>query len=933
MIGSIMILIMEWRILSKLDNIILSEAEKYIQHGKKPIPINEWKKPTIEKWIPWRNEPTIPLEQIKEWFSNPLAIHLAILLDKSLIAIDYDGLGEERLLNRILPRCPKEVQDAYEITARTRTPHGGHVLFRVNPEDFPEGIPEIECWNLLGNGREHNQVLLLSHTKYLVERGISYEPINGIDKLVTLSTDSVTELLIALKRSRSETDAISATIRALLPFYEKTNRNNIVFAVSGYLHKYGLPKYLIHDTFEDLMDLASSDTVQERQERFVVVESTCAKQPDSAEVSGYDKLLEVVNGDDSVILTIQKAFGHLGYFPFNEETADDSKNEAKTDEEKIFKVIDERTRELLTDKHHTAFAAILVNDHIEILPIYSCRFERWVGKLYYETLDKAVSSETLNKICNLLQSKATFSDNIKDLQLRTYKIDIGDGKAAYYYDLTNVLWQAVKITENSWKIENSDDIPIMFRRYANQMPQVYPLSTYLKDIFDQFMNLVNVKDDNNKLLLKCYIISLFIPDIPKPVLMLHGEQGSAKSTLQELIKRTVDPSSITSLIFPREINELIQQLSHNYIAYYDNVSFIKEWISDQLCRAVTGSGFSKRELYSNDDDIIYNFKRCLGFNGINLAASKADLLDRGLIIQLERISNENRRKIEEIWAEFERIKPQLLGYIFDILVKVLRIKNNGGIDLDSKSRMADFEEYAEIISRCMGNEASSFTNAYHKNQQIQTEEVIEGSPVATILVKFIESRYKWVGTASMLLNELETTAESLGIEIQNRLWPRAAHVLTRRLNEIRTNLRAVGISIDYNKDPTTSSRIIEIRKIASEASERPERIDHAQNISKYTDAISDGILNKSNIASVNYTEIHAQNQTSDAKDASDGIMQISRIECKYCTILGYIISFDNSDLLERHTVERHSGWTAFPGPPDLEKYKRELKEKGRFTNG
>lgn len=110
--------------------------------------------------------------------------------------------------------------------------------------------------------------------------------------------------------------------------------------------------------------------------------------------------------------------------------------------------------------------------------------------------------------------------------------------------------------------------------------------------------------------------SLYIPDIPKPVLMLHGEQGSAKSTLQELIQRTVDPSSITSLIFPREINELIQQLSHNYVAYYDNISFIKEWISDQLCRAVAGSGFSKRELYSNDDDIIYNFKRCLGFNGI-----------------------------------------------------------------------------------------------------------------------------------------------------------------------------------------------------------------------------------------------------------------------------------------------------------------------------
>jgi hypothetical protein len=72
---------------------------------------------------------------------------------------------------------------------------------------------------------------------------------------------------------------------------------------------------------------------------------------------------------------------------------------------------------------------------------------------------------------------------------------------------------------------------------------------------------------------------------------------------------------------------------------------------------VTGSRFSKRQLYTDDDDIIYSFKRCIGFNGINLVATKADLLDICLIIQLERIPKENRRKIEEIWKEFEKIKP------------------------------------------------------------------------------------------------------------------------------------------------------------------------------------------------------------------------------------------------------------------------------------
>ena len=221
--------------------------------------------------------------------------------------------------------------------------------------------------------------------------------------------------------------------------------------------------------------------------------------------------------------------------------------------------------------------------------------------------------------------------------------------------------------------------------------------------------------NDNKLLLKCYIISLFIPSIPKPILMLHGEQGSAKTTLQELIKMLVDPSIVKTLTFPRDINELVQQLSHNYMAYYENLSNIKEWISDALCRAVTGTGFSKRQLYTDDEDIIYFFLRCIGFNGINLAATKADLLDRGIIIQLERIPKKEKRKLPDIWNEFETLLPSLLSYIFDVLVKVLQIKQKGGITFpNGLNRMADFEEYAEIISRCMGNPEGELQRVYQE---------------------------------------------------------------------------------------------------------------------------------------------------------------------------------------------------------------------------
>jgi hypothetical protein len=66
---------------------------------------------------------------------------------------------------------------------------------------------------------------------------------------------------------------------------------------------------------------------------------------------------------------------------------------------------------------------------------------------------------------------------------------------------------------------------------------------------------------------------------------------------------------VPTLSFPASVAELVQQLSHSYIAYYDNISQISQWISDVLCRGVTGSGFSKRQLYRDDEDIIYQFRK------------------------------------------------------------------------------------------------------------------------------------------------------------------------------------------------------------------------------------------------------------------------------------------------------------------------------------
>ena len=245
-----------------------------------------------------------------------------------------------------------------------------------------------------------------------------------------------------------------------------------------------------------------------------------------------------------------------------------------------------------------------------------------------------------------------------------------------------------------------------------------------------------------------YLVCLFIPDISKPILTIRGSKGSAKTTAFEMIKRVVDPGNIDTLFFPKDTNDLIQTLSHNYLSNFDNISTISDSLSDLLCRVVTGTGISKRRLYTDDDDVVYKFKRPIGVNGINLASVRPDFLDRALVIEVKRIPKGKRKRDEDIKREFRQLLPEVLGWVFDILVKALRYRkeNPEKIKLSEYPRMADFAESCEIVSRCIGYAENTFVDAYFENIEIQNEEIIESSIVAKILLQFLEYRDNWEGT-------------------------------------------------------------------------------------------------------------------------------------------------------------------------------------------
>jgi hypothetical protein len=935
-----------------MNKLLVDYAKKVQTLGFQPVPIaGPKKKPP--SWFCWtdlrdRKRPALTFQEIESMFSNPEVGRVGIILDKRSLVIDYDGvLGEKMLWNEFIPRCSQELQRLLRSTTHTKTPHGTHILVMLDGNVFPEGIEEILCWQLLANGHANGntEIRILSQNKYSIEYGEGYESIRDIKEIVTLSKRESIELVEIGRRFKLESTAIRNITNSLLPYWAKGRRQDLTLAIAGYLYKnnvnVGVTRCLV-------LYLGHITDDEELQMRLDAVKGTYVKRVE--EVSGYNRLLELVDENESIIQKIKEQFSRLGYQFYddnNDPRTGSESNDSSNSATELFTIVEPEIVELFKDQLNNPFAAVRINGHIETIPVpasNSGKFKMWICKIYYEKEHKVLSNgETIAAVHNTLRAKALFGNFTNTLSLRVSN-GHDDSKKTIYYDLTNKEWQVVKITESGWSVENSNDIPIMFRRYQNQRAQVIPSKNYSANIFDMFLNTINIEDDEGKrLLLKCYIITLFIPDIAKAALMLHGPESAGKTACQELIKSVVDPSVIPTLTFPRDIDGLIQQFSHNYLAYYDNVSILPEWLSDALCRAVTGTGFSKRELYSDDDDVIYQFLRCIGFNGINLAATKSDLLDRGIIMGLKRIDDKKRRELKgEILPEFEKILPQLLGFIFDILVKILKVMNSGGIIMKAKSRMADFEKYAEVISQCMGYEPMRFINAYHENKKLRTDNVLETSPIARAVIEFMETREKWRGTTPELLAELESVASKLKINTQReKLWPKAANVLARRLNEIRSNLEEVGILVNDTKDPVKRTVILEICKIPLEPFEPFENNKLISTDPELSKDIPKDTLDDYTISFRNSPENHIQNQepkdTKDTKDilqASYGISIITGISssnsyiCQWCRILrNRIVCYQTSDFLERHTVEKHAGWTAYPGPADIQKFEREQKEK------
>jgi energy-coupling factor transporter ATP-binding protein EcfA2 len=344
-----------------------------------------------------------------------------------------------------------------------------------------------------------------------------------------------------------------------------------------------------------------------------------------------------------------------------------------------------------------------------------------------------------------------------------------------WVDLGEVKGRVVRIDHCGWSVVA--DAPMLFRRTAltGVMPEPQTGGT-LNELWD----LLNVSPRYRPIVLAVLVAAL-IPDIPHPVVLLSGEQGSGKSTATKMLVGLLDPSPAPLRKPPRDVEQWVVAAAGSWVVALDNLSEVKDWLSDSLCRASTGDGDVRRRLYTDGDHTVFSFKRVIIINGIDLADIRDDLADRLVGVRLDNIPESARKEETALWVRWADAYPRTLGAVFDLAVKTFAAMPE--VELVSPPRMADFARILAAVDAVLGTDGLA---AYRDLGREMATDAVTSDFVLTAVVEEITST--WTGTAAKLLVVIDPDARHQ----EHPGWPTTAREMTTVMRQRAPSLRKLG---------------------------------------------------------------------------------------------------------------------------------------------
>jgi hypothetical protein len=437
---------------------------------------------------------------------------------------------------------------------------------------------------------------------------------------------------------------------------------------------------------------------------------------------------------------------------------------------------------LFHDSGETPYAKVPVDHHHEVWTLGSRKFKRWLRRELYRREGRMAKTDSLNEAIELLSAKADFDGPEIEVALRSSWVR--DGLA---YNLADPDGQVVTVRTDGWTVEV--DGSASFQRRSSAQPLPIPVRGGSIDLLRPY---VNVESEEDFRLLVSALVMMLRPSGPYPALIIVGQQGSAKSTMSRVLKALVDPVKAPVRSLPSSLRDLAIMADSNWVVVLDNLSQLKDAMSDAFCRLATGGGFATRALWTDDEERIFEQTRAVILNGIDAVVTRQDLLGRSIVLRLPKIGKEGRRDEATFWADFEADRPKILGALFDAASHALAHWETTTVE---GLRMADFARWAAAAVPAFGWDAEALIDAYKQNLSGALKASLEGSLLAAVLMRVAASRdgLHIEGAPTEVRKALQSALTE--DEAKGRDFPPNAQAMSRSLTLLAPALAEIGIEV------------------------------------------------------------------------------------------------------------------------------------------